>query len=106
AARRRTLAELGALEGPLFLLAERAPGDAAIDARLTRVARDADMGGDVRATGSDHADQSTAMQSAAAANGATPAHDALLNLIDARLARIADAAREATPKESLSHARS
>ncbi|WP_239007419.1 FUSC family protein, partial [Burkholderia diffusa] len=31
AARRRALAELGALEGPLFLLAERAPGDAAID---------------------------------------------------------------------------
>ncbi|WP_034176463.1 FUSC family protein, partial [Burkholderia ambifaria] len=29
ATRRRALAELGALEGPLFLLAERAPGDAA-----------------------------------------------------------------------------
>ncbi|HKT64499.1 MAG TPA: FUSC family protein, partial [Burkholderia sp.] len=37
ATRRRALAELGALEGPLFLLAERAPGDAAIDARLARV---------------------------------------------------------------------
>ncbi|WP_201319477.1 FUSC family protein, partial [Burkholderia sp. E168m30] len=37
ATRRRALAELGAIEGPLFLLAERKPGDAAIDAQLARV---------------------------------------------------------------------
>ncbi|RQS62236.1 FUSC family protein [Burkholderia sp. Bp8963] len=102
AARRRTLAELGALEGPLLLLAERAPGDAAIDARLARVAQDADAG--TRASAPPSA--SPAARSAAAANGTTPEHDALLNLIDARLARLADAAREATPKESHSHARS
>ncbi|MBG0874986.1 hypothetical protein H0X91_33980, partial [Burkholderia sp. 9777_1386] len=34
-----------------------------------------------------------------------PARDALLNLIDTRLARIADAARQATPKEPAPHAR-
>ncbi|WP_218164169.1 hypothetical protein, partial [Burkholderia ubonensis] len=35
---------------------------------------------------------------------ADPARDALLNLIDARLARIADAARQATSKEPHPHA--
>ncbi|MBR8226296.1 fusaric acid resistance protein [Burkholderia ambifaria] len=40
-----------------------------------------------------------------AAAPADPARDALLNLIDTRLAHIADAARQATPKEPAPHAR-
>ncbi|WP_241288716.1 FUSC family protein [Burkholderia stabilis] len=94
AARRRALAELGALEGPLFLLAERAPGDAAIGARLARVA-------DLR---DDEAAPRTDAPAPPGNAPADPARDALLNLIDARLAHIADAARQATPKEPVPHA--
>lgn len=94
AARRRALAELGALEGPLFLLAERAPGDAAIGARLARVA-------DLR---DDEAAPRTDAPAPPGDAPADPARDALLNLIDARLAHIADAARQATPKEPVPHA--
>jgi len=102
AAQRRALAALDALEGPLFLLAERAPGDAAIGARLTRVAelRDAASASDwheVRRTAS--------MPAAPSANERTdPARDALLHLIDTRLAALADADRQATSKESAAHA--
>ncbi|MCA8019641.1 FUSC family protein [Burkholderia metallica] len=98
ATRRRALAELGALEGPLFLLAERKPGDAALDAQLARVTEPRD-------------DTTAPAQSAAPSSPppggtpADPARDALLNLIDTRLARIADAARQATPKEPAPHAR-
>ncbi|HIC7209615.1 FUSC family protein [Burkholderia stabilis] len=94
AARRRALAELGALEGPLFLLAERAPGDAAIGAQLARVA-------DLR---DDEAAPRTDAPAPPGDAPADPARDALLNLIDARLAHIADAARQATPKEPVPHA--
>ncbi|VBB14384.1 FUSC family protein [Burkholderia stabilis] len=94
AARRRALAELGALEGPLFLLAERAPGDAAIGARLARVA-------DLR---DDEAAPRTDAPAPPGDAPADPTRDALLNLIDARLAHIADAARQATPKEPVPHA--
>ncbi|KWO58065.1 fusaric acid resistance protein [Burkholderia ubonensis] len=119
AARRRALAELGALEGPLFLLAERAPGDAAIGARLARVAglRDAESGtgaerhapdaahttGDARPPAPD-ARPDAPPSSRPSGERADPARDALLNLIDARLARIADAARQATSKELHPHA--
>ncbi|RQX83878.1 FUSC family protein [Burkholderia anthina] len=96
ATRRRALAELGALEGPLFLLAERKPGDAAIGAQLARVAAPGD-------------DETTPRANAPAPPSSTtptdPARDALLNLIDTRLAHIADAARQATPKEPAPHAR-
>ncbi|MBL3964460.1 MULTISPECIES: FUSC family protein [Burkholderia] len=95
ATRRRALAELGAIEGPLFLLAERRPGDAAIGARLSRVAEPGN-GDTVPST------PSAAPPSSAAPTD--PARDALLNLIDTRLARIADAARQATPKEPAPHA--
>jgi len=95
ATRRRALAELGALEGPLFLLAERKPGDAAIGAQLARVTAPGD---DETAP---RADAPAAPSSAAPTD---PARDALLNLIDARLAHIADAARQATPKEPAPHA--
>lgn len=96
ATRRRTLAELDALEAPLFLLAERAPGDAAIGERLARVSHDAGSG-----DGDAGADTTSPSPSPAAAD---PARDALLNLIDTRLARIADAARQASPKEPARHA--
>ncbi|UJH77395.1 FUSC family protein (plasmid) [Burkholderia cenocepacia] len=96
ATRRRALAELGAIEGPLFLLAERRPGDAAIGARLSRVAEPG------------NGDTVPGTPSAAPPSSATaptdPARDALLNLIDTRLAQIADAARQATPKEPAPHA--
>ncbi|MCA8302478.1 FUSC family protein [Burkholderia seminalis] len=98
ATRRRALAELGALEGPLFLLAERQPGDIAIDAQLARVT----------GPGDDNAvPRPDARAPSAAPPGAAPtdpARDALLNLIDTRLAQIADAARPATPKEPAPHA--
>ncbi|MFW6856027.1 FUSC family protein [Burkholderia gladioli] len=160
--RRRTLAELGALETPLFLLAEREPGDAAIGARLARVTELNDGGlgdgglgdGGLKGGGlndsalgdstlkdselnkgklnNDELNDGTldggelnndklndvnapavstsAMPSVTAAaphpetgTAATP-RDALLNLIDARLARIAEAARQAGPKEPAPHA--
>ncbi|PCE32847.1 FUSC family protein [Burkholderia ubonensis] len=113
ATRRRALAELGALEGPLFLLAERAPGDAAIGARLARVAelRDAESGTDAEpdATAASHPAAARTADDAPptsqpAGDRADPARDALLNLIDARLARIAAAARQATSKELHPHA--
>nr|WP_057929373.1 FUSC family protein [Burkholderia ambifaria] len=104
ATRRRALAELGALEGPLFLLAERRPGDAAIGARLARVIDLRD--GDPAADAASPAPSSTAGAAAVpAAAPLDPARDALLNLIDTRLAHIADAARQATPKEPAPHAR-
>ncbi|RQV84955.1 FUSC family protein [Burkholderia anthina] len=96
ATRRRALAELGALEGPLFLLAERKPGDAAIGAQLARVAAPSD---------DETAPRANAPAAPSSAAHADPARDALLNLIDTRLAHIADAARQATPKEPAPHAR-
>ncbi|AOJ28946.1 FUSC family protein [Burkholderia seminalis] len=98
ATRRRALAELGALEGPLFLLAERQPGDIAIDAQLARVT---EPGGDNAVPRPDARAPSAAPPGAAPTD---PARDALLNLIDTRLAQIADAARPATPKEPAPHA--
>ncbi|WP_334034100.1 FUSC family protein [Burkholderia cepacia] len=98
ATRRRALAELGALEGPLFLLAERKPGDAAIAAQLARVTDPRD---DETAR---HADSPAPPATAPGLAPADPARDALLNLIDTRLAHIADAARQATPKEPAPHA--
>ncbi|RKU04954.1 fusaric acid resistance protein [Burkholderia sp. Nafp2/4-1b] len=108
ATRRRALAELGALEGPLFLLAERTPGDAAIDARLARVVelRDDDPAADAAPSAQASTAGAAAMPPSSPATTATdPARDALLNLIDKRLAHIADAARQATSKEPAPHAR-
>ncbi|UXU91414.1 FUSC family protein [Burkholderia sp. S-53] len=101
AARRRALAELGALEGPLFLLAERAPGDAALGARLARVV---DLRDDEATPRTDAPAPPAPPPNAAAAAPTDPARDALLNLIDTRLAHIADAARQASPKEPVPHA--
>ncbi|MBM2767643.1 FUSC family protein [Burkholderia anthina] len=109
ATRRRALAELGALEGPLFLLAERAPGDAALDARLARVVelRDDAPAADAAtpAPSSSTAEAAAVPAPPPAAAPADPARAALLNLIDTRLAHIADAARQATSKEPAPHAR-
>jgi len=98
ATRRRALAELGALEGPLFLLAERKPGDTAIGAQLARVTEPRD---DEAAPDTDSPAPPAAPPGTAPTD---PARDALLNLIDTRLAHIADAARQATPKEPAPHA--
>ncbi|WP_175716303.1 FUSC family protein [Burkholderia anthina] len=109
ATRRRALAELGALEGPLFLLAERAPGDAALDARLARVVelRDDAPAADAATPAPSSSTAGTAAVPAPppAAAPVDPARAALLNLIDTRLAHIADAARQATSKEPAPHAR-
>ena len=108
ATRRRALAELGALEGPLFLLAERTPGDAAIGAHLARVV---ELRDDAPAADAASAPPPSTAGAAAvpapppAATPTDPARDALLNLIDTRLAHIADAARPDTPKEPAPHAR-
>ncbi|HHV7521019.1 TPA: FUSC family protein [Burkholderia orbicola] len=95
ATRRRALAELGAIEGPLFLLAERKPGDAAIGAQLSRVAEPGN---------GDTVPRTPSAGPPSSAAPTDPARDALLNLIDTRLAQIADAARQATPKEPAPHA--
>ena len=90
AQRRRALTELEALEGPLFLIAERAPGDAAVQTRLRNVAERAGVSGLATDSGSI----------------ATPdtMRDALLALVDERLARIAREVPDAVSKESLTHA--
>ncbi|MBY8604494.1 FUSC family protein [Burkholderia arboris] len=97
ATRRRALAELGAIEGPLFLLAERKPGDTAIGVQLSRVTEPRD---DEAPRPPNPAPSAPPLDAAPT----DPARDALLNLIDTRLAQIADAARQATPKEPAPHA--
>lgn len=91
AQRSRALAELEAIEGPSFLIAERAPGDAAMHARLRGVADRAGVSGLVP-------------DSASAAPIPDTARDALLALADARLSRIAHEVPDAVSKESLTHA--
>jgi multidrug resistance protein MdtO len=89
AERRSALARLDALEGPMFLLAERRPGDAVIDDWLGRV-----VGG---------------LPLAPAENGPNAAADdssrtALVNLGDARLTQLEHAASNDAAKELTSHA--
>ncbi|WP_043203076.1 FUSC family protein [Paraburkholderia acidipaludis] len=81
ASRRRALAELGALEGPLFLSAGRA--GAAADARLSEVAARMEPGGGANRE---------------AGRGGPGDRDvnALLNVIDARFGEIAEAVRSPT----------
>lgn len=90
AQRTRTLAELGALEGPLFLTAERAPGDAAIRARLRGLAERAGVSGLLSDAPPDVLPDAT--------------RDALLALADERLSRIARDVTDAVSKESPAHA--
>jgi multidrug resistance protein MdtO len=92
AERRSALARLDALEGPMFLLAERRPGDAAIDGWLGRVA-----GGLPLAL----APAETIGPNAAADDSA---RTALVNLGDARLTQLEHAASNDAAKELTSHA--
>ncbi len=94
--RRRALAELGALEGPLFFSAARAT--AAADARLNEVAgrmeqgREADREASQRAGGA-AANGAAVGQRTGPDRAADPDVNALLNVIDARFGEIAAAAR-------------
>jgi multidrug resistance protein MdtO len=109
AERRGELARLGALEGPMFLLAERHPGDAAIDRWLKRVtgglAGPAVGSGVVGATGGvdgvDGAAPTAALPDATAADART----ALLRLGDARLIQLEPTASNDAAKEIKTHAR-
>jgi multidrug resistance protein MdtO len=102
ASRRRALAELGAVEGPLFLSAGQA--GAAADARLSEVAARMEQDGNAPREASERAGDGEAGSVAPAADGeaarstgAARSADrdisALLNVIDARFGEIADAAR-------------
>jgi multidrug resistance protein MdtO len=103
ASRRRALAELGALEGPLSLAAGRAA--AAGDTRLRELAR--------RITPGEYADGGAAQRAAdtqalrtdpAVGGAADPGVNALLNVIDARFGQIAAAARSSEAKEATTDA--
>jgi multidrug resistance protein MdtO len=85
AQRFRTLAELSALEGPLFLMAERAPAGTAIEARLRSVAIRAGVT-DVQSISSREVTPDTT-------------HAALLELADERLGQIAQDVGTAVLKE-------
>ncbi|WP_322044466.1 FUSC family protein [Paraburkholderia sp. J67] len=94
ASRRRALAELGALETPLFFAAGRA--GAAGDARLGELARQFSPGSDA------HASAMSSPTGPAAEVATDPGIDALLNLVAQRYAAIA---QPATPKETSTDAR-
>ncbi|WP_323122910.1 FUSC family protein [Burkholderia alba] len=96
AQRRHALAKLGALEGPMFLLADRQPGDAAIDGWLRR------LGGDtLPATAADAAADVQRIPPDAAADAA---RDALAALGEARLTPLERAASDDAAKELTTHA--
>ncbi|KWZ43349.1 hypothetical protein WS72_11085 [Burkholderia savannae] len=114
ASRRRTLAELDALEGPLFLLAERAAGEdglADVDARLHRVARNAGDAGDgtsanARDAGNDTSANARDAGNDASANAGDAGNDASANAGDAgddTHAKASDAATDA-PHAADTHA--
>jgi len=92
AERRSALAKLDALEGPMFLLAERRPRDAAIDGWLKRV-----MGEPALPVA-----PNAAVPDAAANDDDT--RTALLHLGDARLTQLEHAASNDAAKEPATHA--
>jgi len=100
--RQRALAELGALEGPMFLLAERSAGDAAISGWLRRLTGSAPQGpteaGQPIRPGPDQDDATTG---AAAATEAVRA--ALLNLGDTRLIQLKHGSSDGATKEPNTH---
>ena len=123
AERRSALAKLDALEGPMFLLAERRPRDTAIDGWLKRAmdgpALPADAGGAASAAGVQSAGGAAAALPAVqdpalpvAPNAAIPdaaSNDddtriALLHLGDARLTQLEHAASNDAAKEPATHA--
>jgi multidrug resistance protein MdtO len=106
ASRWRALAELGALEGPLFLAAGRA--GAVADTRLRELAR--------RIESVDHAEDDVGQRAAgtqtqaphtgpAVDSTADSNVDALSHVIDARFGQIADAAHSSELKEAVTDAR-
>lgn len=113
----RALAELGALEGPVFLAAGRA--GAAADMRLEALARRVEAGEDEKggakeAPGSRDAEAGTPTSGTSVADStagsiadsaAQASVNALLNVIDARFGEIADAARSSPSKEAPTDAR-
>lgn len=102
--RRRALAELGALEGPLSLAAGRA--GAAADVRLRELARRLEPGEDADGAAGQRAADTQALRSETADDSAADARvSALLNVIDARFGEIADPARSTPPKETTTDAR-
>ena len=105
AERRGVLAKLSALEGPMFLLAERRPGDAAIDGWLKRLAgrppqQPAEAAAVAAADPALPAAPNPALPDAAADNTRT----ALLHLGDARLTQLEHAASNDAAKDLTTHA--
>ncbi|MFC5473080.1 FUSC family protein [Paraherbaspirillum soli] len=100
AERQRTLAELGALEGPMFLLAERSTGDAAIGAWLRRLTGAAspeptEVGQTIRPN-PDRKDATTDALTAAV-------RVALINLGNARLIKLKHGSSGGATKEQNTH---
>jgi multidrug resistance protein MdtO len=100
ASRRRALAELEALEAPLYFAAGRASVDT--DARLRNIALRIEANEAERRHSADRIASPTPQPGRDRAN--VPSVDALLRLIDARLARIADASRITQSTETISDA--
>lgn len=98
AARRQALAELHALEGPMFLLAERQPGDAGIGTWLKRLDADERTDGAARPRHPPAADASSA-------SPADRERLSLLTLGDSRLIQLQPASRDRdVAKERAPHA--
>ncbi|PQV54443.1 FUSC family protein [Paraburkholderia sp. BL21I4N1] len=99
AERRDVLAGFGALEGPMFLLAEQRPGDVAIDSWLRRITREMP-----------HSQAAVASKEAAVAHPAPPeptpddTRAALLKLGEARLTQLEHAASDDAAKGLATHA--
>ena len=103
ASRRRALAELGALEGPLSLAAGRA--GAVADMRLGELARRMAPGEHADAGAGQRVTATQALRTDPGIGGAAePGVNALLTVIDARLGQIAAAARSSEPKEAMTDA--
>ncbi|MFM0738759.1 FUSC family protein [Paraburkholderia xenovorans] len=101
AERRSTLAKLNALEEPMFLLAERQPGDATIDGWLERVA-----GVAASASGQTPAQTGAAGSADTLSPDATnnDAYNALQNLANTRLTQLERAASNHAAKDFSTHA--
>ena len=103
ASRRRVLAELGALEGPLSLAAGRA--GAVGDTRLHELARRITPGEYAEGGAGQRAADTQALRTDPAVGGAAdPGVNALLHVIDARFGQIAAAARSSEAKEATTDA--
>jgi len=111
AERRGVLAKLGALETPMFLLAERRPGDAAIGGWLKRLTgsppqQPAETGAVTTADAASQAALNPALPDAAdaAADNTNNTRTALLDLGDARLTQLEHAGSNDPVKDLTTHA--